>query len=112
MQRFASTLLAVFTIGVLALPYARPLACDFAHSERHGVVHTAWADSADGGLWSVATDGEACHDLMHCGLAPVAPTIEGNGEIAVSPPVAEPVIPVASHLVAHAPPPLTPPPRV
>lgn len=72
MFRPVRVLLAVAVAGVLALPYARPVACDVSghtatHMDHEGSTNVAW---------SALNHSNTCHDLSHCAIALGAPVLE------------------------------------
>lgn len=102
--------MAALAVGLLVMPYAKPLACGLTDHGAVASLHPADVEdrSSDG-----SDDGGVCHDSLTCNLANVAP-MPPEGREAL-------VLPAACHqqenrphefMSANLQPPLTPPPRV
>ena len=105
-RRVASGLLSLLTIGVVALPYGRPVVCERVHSEQHVPAHHAQL------AWSSLDQVDGCHGLMQCGIAQAAPARERADRMAFYPPVYTNALPAVQPLAVNPTPPQPPPPKI
>ncbi len=107
--RVGGSLLAALAVGLLVMPYAKPLACGLTD---HGAVTSHHPADVEDKSSDSSDDGGVCQDSLTCNLVNVAPMPPEGCEALMLP---------ASHQQENRPPefvsanlqrPLTPPPRI
>ncbi len=104
--QLARGLLSLLTIGVVALPYGRPVVCERVHNEQHVPARHAQH------TWSPTTQVDGCHGLMYCDMVNVAPAREQADGVTPYPPVRESALGAVYRLAVNPTPPLPPPPKI
>ncbi len=107
--RVGGSLMAALAVGLLVMPYAKPLACGLTD---HGAVASHHPGDVGDKSSDGSDDGGECHDSLTCNLANVAP-MPPEGREALMPPVCHRQENRPHEFIsANLQPPLTPPPRV
>ena len=100
--------MAALAVGLLVMPYAKPLACGLAD---HGAVASYHPRDVEDKSPGGSDDGGVCHDLLTCNLASVAMSPEGR-EALMLPVCHQQETRPPEFIPANLQPPRTPPPRI
>ncbi len=101
--------MAALAVGLLVMPYAKPLACGLTD---HGAVALHHPGDVEDKSSDGSDDGGGCHDSLTCNLANVAPIPSEGREALMSPVCHRQENRPHEFVSANLQPPLTPPPRI
>ncbi len=101
--------MAALAVGLLVMPYAKPLACGLTD---HGTVASHHPADVEDSSSDSTDDGGVCHDSLTCNLVNVAPMPPEGREALVLPVCHQQENRPHEFMPVNLPPPRTPPPRV